>query len=90
MADIRTNVIFPAGLLKEIDRVAGPRKRSAFLADAAREKLARMRFQEAAAGTFGAWRDGDHPELMVAEDMEQYLEEKRRATNRRIQERLMP
>ena len=32
--------MLPAGLLKEIDRVAGPRKRGSFLADAAREKLA--------------------------------------------------
>ncbi len=58
--------MLPAGLLKEIDRVAGPRKRGSFLADAAREKLARMRFQEAATGAFGAWRDEDHPDLMAA------------------------
>ena len=87
MAEFRTNVVLPADLLKEIDRVAGPRRRSAFLAEAAEEKLAKLRFAEAAAGAFGAWKDEDHPELKVAEDMEPYLIETRKATNHRISER---
>lgn len=88
MKSERTNVILPRDLLDEIDRVAGPRRRSTFLAEAAREKLARLRFDQAAARAFGAWKDEDHPELLTDDGMNRFLQRTRKETNRRIQERM--
>lgn len=89
--NVRINIILPAELVDEIDRVAGAaggRRRSAFLTEAAREKLARLRFDEAAARAFGAWKDENHPDLITDADMERYLERAREATNRRLQQQL--
>lgn len=84
----RTNVILPRDLLEEIDSVAGPRRRSAFLAEAAREKLARLRFDQAAKQAFGAWQAQDHPELVTDAGVRRWLERGRAATNRRMRQRL--
>jgi len=81
---LRTNVMLPRELLEHIDRVAGARRRSAFLAEAAREKLARLRFRRAAARAFGSWTDAAHPELRTDADMERYLRRLRATTNRRV------
>lgn len=88
MKSERTNVVLPHDLLDEIDRVAGARRRSAFLAEAAREKLARLRFDQAAAQAFGAWQDEDHPNLATDAGVRRFLEQGRRATNRRMRKRL--
>ena len=88
MRGLRTNVMLPEGLLGEIDRVAGARRRSAFLAEAAREKLARLRFDRAAARAFGAWKDAAHPDLMADVDLARYRERLRGTTNRRLRTRI--
>ncbi|HEC62790.1 MAG TPA: ribbon-helix-helix protein, CopG family [Candidatus Acetothermia bacterium] len=44
---MRTNVTLPEELVREIDRVAGRRKRSQFIVEAVRERLAKLRFSEA-------------------------------------------
>ncbi len=87
MKATRTNVVLPTELLDEISRVAGARQRSRFLADAAREKLARARFERAAAKAFGAWTDRDHPDLRTDKDMRKYLRRARASTARRIRGR---
>lgn len=84
----RTNVILPRDLLEEIDRVAGARRRSAFLAEAAREKLARLRFERAAAEAFGSWRDEDHPDLATEANLRTFRARIRDATNRRLRGRM--
>lgn len=84
----RTNVMLPDELLVEIDRVAGARRRSAFLADAAREKLRRIRFERAAARAFGSWTDAEHPDLMTEADLDRYRQRLRATTNRRLRTRV--
>jgi len=83
----RTNVVLPEELLEEVDRVAGKRKRSRFIAEAIEEKLARMRFEEALAQAAGAWNDENHPELETQEDINRSLERVRRSTDERIRSR---
>lgn len=87
MRTTRTNVTLPDALLKEIDRHAGTRRRSAFLAEAAREKLTRLGFQRVAAQAFGAWKDVDHPDLMTEADLKRYRASLRAASRRRIRQR---
>jgi len=82
---VRTNVTLPEELVREIDRVAGRRKRSQFIVEAVRERL--LRFSEALAQAAGAWSDENHPDLVTQEDINRYLRRARRATDKRIRAR---
>jgi len=84
---MRTNVTLPEELVREIDRVAGRRKRSQFIVEAVRERLAKLRFSEALAQAAGAWSDENHPDLVTQEDINRYLRRARRATDKRIRAR---
>ena len=53
----RVHVMISEELLIEIDALVGPRRRSEFLADAAREKVARERLRKAAHEYAGALKD---------------------------------
>jgi hypothetical protein len=88
MKTSRTNVILPVDLLKEIDVVAGARRRSYFLAQAAGEKLARLRFDRAAARAFGSWTIEDHQDLITDANVRGYLRRVRAVTTRRMRRRL--
>ena len=88
MKTVRTNVMLPADLLKEIDRVAGSRRRSAFLMEAAQERLARLRFDRAATRAFGAWKDEAHPGLETDADLARYLTRLRASTTDRVRRRV--
>ena len=59
----RTHVVVPEDLLKEIDKLLGKRKRSWFIAEAAKKEIRRLKFLKALKETAGAWKDEDHPEL---------------------------
>jgi hypothetical protein len=50
-------------LLREIDELVGPRGRSAFLLETAREELKRRKLLRFLENNEPAWRDSDHPEL---------------------------
>jgi len=84
---MRTNVTLPEELVREIDRVAGRRKRSQFIVEAVRERLAKLRFSEALVQAAGAWSDENHPDLVTQEDINRYLRRARRATDKRIRAR---
>jgi hypothetical protein len=59
----RAHILLPQDLVREIDAIVGPRGRSAFLVQTAREALRRrklLRFLESEAP---AWKDAEHPEL---------------------------
>jgi len=57
------HVIIPLQVLKEIDRIAGKRRRSRFLTEAARERLKRLKLGQALENAAGAWKVADHPNL---------------------------
>jgi hypothetical protein len=63
MKSKRAHILLPYDLVKEIDAIVGPRGRSAFLVETAREAVRRkklLRFLESDTAT---WKDADHPEL---------------------------
>lgn len=88
MKAVRTNVMLPADLLREIDRVAGSRRRSAFLTEAVQEKLASLRFDHAAMRGFGAWKDEAHPDLKTDADLARYLTRLRASVTGRVRRRV--
>jgi metal-responsive CopG/Arc/MetJ family transcriptional regulator len=65
MPMVRTNVTLPVELITEIDKLAGPRGRSAYVAEAVQARLRRDRVRNTLAETYGAavgrsqWRDAD-------------------------------
>jgi hypothetical protein len=59
----RTHVVLPDDLVREIDKIAGSRGRSAFLADLAKREIKRQQLLELLKRKEPIWKDEDHPEL---------------------------
>lgn len=79
MADetIRTHVVFPKELVEAVDRLVGPRKRSAFLVQAVEEKFGRERLGRALATTAGFLAGETHPEWQTPEQVSAWVHELR-------------
>jgi metal-responsive CopG/Arc/MetJ family transcriptional regulator len=73
----RTNLVLPEDLVREVDRVAGPRNRSRYVADAVRDRLRRGRLREVWAGSFGVIRPAEHPEWRTPDRVETWVRELR-------------
>ena len=80
---VKAQIVFPEDLLLALDGVAGSRKRSEFVVDATREKLARVRFQEALKTAAGAWTAKDHPETRDRTSLDRWLRKARTRSRRR-------
>ena len=59
----RAHVLLPEDLLREIDALVGPRGRSSFLVETAREEVRRQRLLHFLDSKDTAWKTKDHPEL---------------------------
>ena len=59
----RTHIIIPSDLVREIDALVGPRGRSAFLLETARQEVQRRKLLRFLEGEQPAWRAEDHPEF---------------------------
>ena len=60
---VRAHVLLPAGLAQEIDKIAGPRGRSAFLIESAEKEIRRIKIETFLDGKETAWKMESHPEL---------------------------
>jgi len=59
----RAHILLPEDLLQEIDALVGPRGRSAFLVETARNEVRRHRLLQFLQSRDPAWKEEDHPEL---------------------------
>ena len=59
----RAHVLLPEDLVREIDRLVGPRGRSAFLVETARNEVRRQRLLQFLNSKEVVWKEEDHPEL---------------------------
>ncbi len=57
----RTHILLPQALLRDIDRMVGPRGRSAFLVETAQEEVKSRKLLQFLENDEPAWKDGDHP-----------------------------
>jgi hypothetical protein len=73
----RTNLILPETLVAEVDRIAGPRMRSAYIAEAVEARLRRDRLREAVARTAGALDPRDYPEWSTPEKVVEWVRARR-------------
>lgn len=64
MATLRTHVALPTDLANDIDQLAGPRGRSAFLVESAEKEVRRRKLLAFAQSNEPVWRDEDHPDLV--------------------------
>jgi len=60
---VRTHVLLPEDLVREIDALVGPRGRSAFIVETARDAVRRKRLLQFLNSKEPAWKDENHPEL---------------------------
>jgi hypothetical protein len=59
----RAHILIPGDLLREIDALVGPRGRSAFLLETARQEVQRRKLLRFLESERPAWKAEDHPEL---------------------------
>lgn len=67
--NVRTNLLLPKELVDEVDRFAGPRGRSRYVAEALVERLRRDRLREAVMATAGSLHASDYPNWRTSEDV---------------------
>jgi hypothetical protein len=59
----RAHILLPEDLVHEIDALVGPRGRSAFLVETARNEVRRQKLLRFLDSKDPAWKDENHPEL---------------------------
>ena len=64
MATVRTHIAMPAKLAQDIDALAGPRGRSAFLVALAEKEVKKQKLLAFLQSDAPVWRDENHPELV--------------------------
>jgi hypothetical protein len=64
---VRTNLMLPPELVAEVDRIAGPRNRSRYVAEAVKARLRRDHLKEVWDRSFGILKAEDHPEWATSE-----------------------
>lgn len=79
----RTMVPIPSEVAARLDRIAGPRKRTAFVVEVLEREIRRSEQLEALHEAVGAWRDEDHPEL--AGGSEAWVRQMRRESEKRFE-----
>ena len=60
----RAHVLLPEDLVQEIDAIVGPRGRSAFLVETARNEVRRQKLLRFLDSGTPVWKDENHPELV--------------------------
>jgi hypothetical protein len=63
MATLRTHIVLPVELAEDIDKLVGPRGRSAFLVQTAEAEIRRRKLLAFLAKDTPAWKEEGHPEI---------------------------
>jgi hypothetical protein len=64
---VRTNLMLPPELVAEVDRIAGPRNRSRYVAEAVQARVRRDHLKEVWDHSFGILKTEDHPEWATSD-----------------------
>ena len=78
----RAHILIPIDLLREIDAIVGPRGRSAFLLETAREEVRRRKLLRFLESDDPAWQERDHPEMR--KDSAQWVQKMRAESETRV------
>lgn len=75
--NVRTNLLLPEDLVREVDRFAGERGRSRYVAEALRERIRRDRLREAVRATAGVLSAEDYPYWATSEQVQAWVRDRR-------------
>ncbi len=75
--NVRTNLLLPKELVDEVDKFAGERGRSRYVAEALRTKLKRDRLKDAIERTAGVLDAQDYPEWSTSEKVVEWVRARR-------------
>ena len=81
---VRTHVVMPKEIVRTIDDLVGRRARSKFLAEAAQEKLRRLRQRQALEKVAGSLRDVDIPGWETPEAAAEWVRKGREDADARL------
>ncbi len=84
----RIHVVLPDSLLEEIDRIAGPRRRSEYIAEMLEKSVLRERQRRAFEETAGILSDEDYPEWSSPEKISEWVRRSRDLDNQRLEEKI--
>jgi len=70
---MKTQIVLPDDMARELKALIPARKRSAFIASALEKQLKMLRFRSALRKSAGAWSDHNHPELLARDGVSRYL-----------------
>ena len=82
----RTNLVLPEALVAEVDRIAGPRMRSSYIAEAVEARLRRDRLREVVERTAGVWKAEDYPEFATPDAVVAWVRARRAETTGPIED----
>jgi predicted transcriptional regulator len=74
---VPTNLSLPVDLVADIDEIAGPRNRSAFVEEALRKAIRREHFRIAGERAAGVFKAEDYPHWRTSEDVVAWVREMR-------------
>jgi len=70
---MRTNLLLPEDLVREVDRLAGPRGRSRYVTDALRRQIKRDRLKEAIEASAGALDPAKYPHWATSDKVVEWV-----------------
>ena len=79
-----THFVFPHDILLEVDEIAGKRKRSSYVVEATKEKIAREKLSLVLMDAAGAWKDKGHTGLKTKKDVERFARKPRQHSAKRL------
>jgi metal-responsive CopG/Arc/MetJ family transcriptional regulator len=85
---VRAHVVVPRDLWDDVDRLVGSRKRSAFIADAVREKVSREKRGKALLEAAGMLSAANYPEWSTPEKAAAWVRTSRAADEKRTERKL--
>ncbi len=84
----RAHVVVDESILKEIDRLAGKKKRSSFIEDAAKKELQRLNQLSLLRKLKGAWKDADRPDMQGKDGTYKWVRKLRHEEEKALREKL--
>ncbi|HEY3081930.1 MAG TPA: type II toxin-antitoxin system VapB family antitoxin [Chloroflexota bacterium] len=85
---MRTHVVIDDEVMREVDRIVGPRRRSEFIEQALREKLQHERQDWAVEALAGALKGGTPEYWSTPDRVVEWIRERRRLDQARIEAKL--
>jgi metal-responsive CopG/Arc/MetJ family transcriptional regulator len=83
---MRTHVIMPEEVIKQLDKLVGARERSRFIVAAVVDRMNRIRLERAARKAAGSLANWDIDEWFTSEKASSWVHELRRAADRELEQ----